>query len=270
MEPYKKELLNRLANADNMEQYFESDGFDNADAVSKAIGLSVTAQKNQVGYKAQIDINVRIVYTAITGNAEVAPASMPAASQTGLPVFVFGNSDSYSGYAAGLKQTPQAGVWSVVGIKQVGIDDLSSAVYTTALSAYLRKGDLVIQFQYSTTHYGWVIINCGQVAYNTLLTSLSSDRFVIGQLRYVVNDTTKVAQFNQNLNVITQSLFGKIASDFISPVAHRDPSNQQTNIIDIRFQKGIDKNTILSTYANYDVGLFTWSMFLTQVNRVQA
>jgi hypothetical protein len=267
MQQYKKDLMNHLSESSNLEEYFEG---DNADAVSKGIGLSVTKGRNMVGYKAQIDLNVRLMYTLVASNAEVAPAAIPAAAQTGLPFFIFGNSDYYSGFSAGLRQNPPAAVWSVVGIYQVGIDNLTGAVFSTAVNQYTKKGDLIMQFSYSTTHYAFMIIDCGQVGYNTLLTSLSSDRFVIGQLRYVVTDTTKVAQFAQNLNIITQSLFGKIASDFISPVAHRDPSNQQTNIIDIRFEKGIDKNVILSSYANYDVGTFTWSMFLTQINRVTA
>lgn len=266
MRPSERQLLNQLSNADSLESYFES---DNADPISKGVGMSVSKQRNQINYQAQIDLNVRLMYTQLSDNAEVAPASMPAPSQTGLPVFIFGNSDYYSGFAAGFRQLPQASVWSLVGIFTVGVDNLTGAAYTNVLQ-YTRTGDLLLQFKYSTTHYGFIILNCGQVAYTTLLTSLSSDRFVVGQLRYVVTDSTKVAQFNQNLSIITQSLFGKIASDFISPVAHRDPSNQQTNIIDIRFSKGIDKNTILATKANFDVGTFTWSMFLTQVNRVTA
>lgn len=268
MRPNEQALLTALNNADNMEQYF--DNADSQMAQSSGVGVGLGVQKSVVGYKAQIDIYARIAYTLIAGNTEVVPSSMPAASQTGLPVFIFGNSDYYSGFAAGFKQNPQAPVWSFVGIYTVGVDNLSSAVYTTSVLQYCKKGDLLIQFQYSTTHYGFVIISCGQVAYNTLLTSLSSDRFVISQLRYTVTDPNKVSQFNQNLNMISQSLFGKISTDFVSPVSFRDPSNQQVNIIDIPIKKGIDKNTIIATYANYDVGAFTFSMFLNEIKKLQA
>jgi hypothetical protein len=46
--------------------------------------------------------------------------------------------------------------------------------------------------------------------------------------------------------------------------------NQQTNIIDIPILKGIDKETILTTYANFDVGSFTWSIFIKTQNKLVA
>jgi hypothetical protein len=83
-------------------------------------------------------------------------------------------------------------------------------------------------------------------------------------------DTTPVglAQLNNNISITKQSLFGKFDSDFISPNSFKVPEQQQNGIIDIPLVKGIDKQTALSTYVNFDATNVQWSIFVQQVDKI--
>lgn len=270
-------IRERLSLANNFESYFEADNAEVAmpggmdTSASRGVGMALaTGQAGQPNFQAQIDLKAAIIYIGATkGSAIVAPSSLSDTLKTGLPVYFFGNSDFYAGFAAGYKQLPLPSAWSLVTIATAGVDDLSA--YTNVVGL-LNKGDLVWVYVNvgTVTNYAFVVLSCKQVAYTTLLTSISSDRFITSGIRYNVTDTSKVAQFDNNLNLIRQTLFGKISSDFISPVSYRNPSNQQVNIIDIFIKKGVDKETVIASMANYDVGSFTLSIFIGQVSKVAA
>jgi hypothetical protein len=138
--------------------------------------------------------------------------------------------------------------------------------------ADLRSGDLVLTFyKDSTTNYvAFVIIRCTQVAYSTLLDALNSDMFTLNMIRYIMSDTSSVglAQYNNNVNIMKQSLFGKFDSDFVSPNSFKLPEQQQSGIIDIPLVKGIDKQVALSTFINYDVSTVQWSLFVRSVQKL--
>jgi hypothetical protein len=108
------------------------------------------------------------------------------------------------------------------------------------------------------------------VAYATLLTALSSDRFVLNMIRYVIPDTTLIAQYSNNIGLFRQSLFGKFNSDYMSPNSFKKPEQQQNGLIDIPLKKGIDKETSMGMYINYTCIELSWSIFVWTVKKLSA
>ena len=113
-----------------------------------------------------------------------------------------------------------------------------------------------------TIYLAEIRLECKQVAYGTLLDATSSDRFTINNIRYKVSDTTKTAQFEKNLRIIRQTLFGKLSTDDISPASYQRPEQYQANIVDVPIIKGIDKESSFGTYLNFDVGEILLSIFV--------
>lgn len=212
------------------------------------------------------------VYTQITAAALV--AAVPALG-TQLPAFLFGNSDFASGYARMQQALPLSGGW-VYGTPGIyGKDEfrINGSFIDATVTAQLRKGDLVIPVYFdagATTYVGLTIVRCTQVGYGTLLDAISSDRFTMNMIRYVMSDTTAVGlnQYNNNVGIYKQSLFGKFDSDFVSPTSFKLPEQFQPGIIDIPLNKGIDKQVILGMYQNYDAVTVQWSLFIETVDKL--
>jgi len=103
-----------------------------------------------------------------------------------------------------------------------------------------------------------------------LLDALNSDSFVTNMLRYIISDTSAVglAQYENNVKTLRQSLFGKSTDDFVSPNSFKLPEQQQAGIIDIPLVFEVDKAAALGTYVNYDVVNIQWSIFVKQVNKL--
>jgi hypothetical protein len=235
--------------------------------------------KGNPKFDAQFDVSVLLFYFTVAAGvytqrtAAFILATFPQLA-TQLPAFLFGNSDFAAGYAKLRSTFPLQGGWQygspfVVGrpIPNTVFGDLDA----NAL-AVLRPGDVVIPVTavLAQNVVGFTVIRCTQVAYATLLDSLGSDKFVMNMIRYVMADTTPVglAQLNNNISITKQSLFGKFDSDFISPNSFKVPEQQQNGIIDIPLVKGIDKQTALSTYVNFDATNVQWSIFVSQIDKV--
>lgn len=244
--------------------------------------LTLGAQKGNPAFVAQFDLQLLLkyfsvvdatgVYTALTA-AQLLAAAPTAATQ--VPAFVFGNSDFASGFRKLRSVFPLAG-WTgyadpfVYG-KDIG--RINGSIIDATVTAQLQVGDLVIpvyQDAGATTYVGLCIIRCTQVGYATLLDALNSDRFALNMLRYVMSDTTAVglAQYNNNVQVLKLSLFGKFDSDFVSPNSFKMPEQMQNGIIDIPLEKGIDKQVSLATYINYDAVTVQWSLFVNLVDKL--
>lgn len=115
-----------------------------------------------------------------------------------------------------------------------------------------------------------VVVSCPQVAYSTLLDSISSDTFVVDGIRYTVPDVTKIDQFTNSIGQVRQSMFGKLTSDSMNPNSMNMPFNNQTNIIDVPLTFGVDKNLMLHTRINAGCRKFIWSLFIKTVNKIKA
>jgi hypothetical protein len=257
------------------------DSYDSADAP-----VAVSPQKTQLmatqgnpAFTAQFDIQILLRYFSVAAGAYtlLTPAAVLAASSTltvPLNAFIFGNSDFSSGYAKLQSQFPVT-TWTYGAPFIYGKDYPivnGVALDATAL-AQLTKGDLVIPYYATvggTDYQAFVIVRCTQVAYGTLLDALNSDMFTMNMIRYIMSDTsaTGLAQYNNNIFVMKQSLFGKFDSDFISPNSFKLPEQMQDGVIDIPLVKGIDKQIALATAVNYNVSPVQWSLFVAMVNKL--
>lgn len=229
-------------------------------------------------FAAQFDVQMLLqyfteaagVYTAKTA-AQILAADATLATQ--LPAFLFGNSDFAGGFTKLKAQFVLSG-WTYGDPFVYGKDYPASyfSVLDATAKANLRSGDLVLTFYKdgATNYVAFVVIRCTQVAYGTLLDALNSDMFTINTIRYIMSDTTAVglAQYNNNINILKQSLFGKFDSDFVSPNSFKIPEQQQSGIIDIPLVKGVDKQVALATFINYDAVSVQWSLFVRSVQKL--
>lgn len=230
-------------------------------------------------FAAQFDVQFLLKYFSVVGGVYTSlTAAQLLAAQPGLanqlPAFLFGNSD-YAGGFKKLKSLFPLTNWEYGNSFVYGKDFPNSfygALDATAKNS-LIYGDLVQTFYYeagATDYVAFCIVRCTQVGYATLLDALNSDMFTLNTIRYILSDTSAAGleQYNNNINIMKQSLFGKFDSDFVSPNSFKLPEQQQTGIIDIPLVKGIDKQVALATMIEYDVTNVQWSLFVRSVNKL--
>lgn len=270
--------------------------------ISRGVGVGISRVKGNPLFVSQFDLNVTIKYYSLTFGrtttddtwtctlASVAPGSLPGNLQNDLAVFLFGKADSMGGYKRNNQLFPVSN-WAFK--KSMLIEDTSplydfklnvsatdcastSVISPSFLNGQVSRGDMVQSYTYlsasssttATYYLAEIRVECKQVAYGTLLDATSSDRFTMNNIRYKVPDSTKTAQFEKQLRIIRQSLFGKLSTDDISPAAYQKPEQYQTNIIDVPIIKGIDKESSLGSYLNYDVGEILLSIFVQTQTKV--
>ena len=274
------DLMNKLRkksqNFDNFESYFE-----HADApiVASVSGdqksqTSVMESKGNPSFTAQFDTQIFLKYYTLTGGAytPILPAALNAALKNKLPVFLFGHADFSAGFAKMKLQYPIVNwTYGIPGI--VGKDYFSPYAFDINVEADLQLGDMVMPFTSAlpgagTTTLALVIVRCTQVAYGALLQSISSDRFVMNMIRYVLPDLTQLGQYSQQLGVYYQSLFGKFDSDTLSPNSYKKPEQLQNGIIDIPLKRGIAKQDCLASYIIYTNVETDLSFFVYSVDKV--
>jgi len=259
-----------------------SNSFEGSDnhADMPLVQPTLTKAKGNPSFDAQFDVQFLLnfytesagVYTLIT------PAALLAAQPglaTQIPAFLFGNSDFAAGFAKLRTQFVLQGGWvyndpQVVSTQQLhsSFSNLSAAVVGT-----LRSGDLILPCTAvlgGVNYVALMVIRCTQVAYGTLLDAIGSDRFTLNMIRYIMSDTTLTGlnQYNNNVMIFKQSLFGKFDSDFVSPNSFKLPENLQNGIIDVPLVKLIDKQVALGTFVNYNIATVQWSIFVESVNKL--
>lgn len=269
---HDKQLMNAI--------YNESDSVDAPMAVNPQ-ATKLGAVQGNPSFAAQFDLSVILrwftvaagVYTGTT-YAAVA-AAQPTTAQVKLPAFLFGNSDFAGGFAKLRAQFPLA-VWSYDApfIAGLGANATQFGLLDVTARGQLVAGDLVqplVATLGGTNYVVFIIIRATQVAYGTLLDALNSDMFIMNNIRYIVPDATALSlnQYQNNLSVLKQSLFGKFDSDFVSPNSFKTPEQQQQNIIDIPIKKGVDKQVALAVLVNPDIpnGTFQLSFFVSNVDK---
>jgi hypothetical protein len=275
---------------DAFESMFEADNADApmiAPAQGKRLGSAIGRSKEQPVFAAQFDMSILpLLYdvTIATGAfVKIASAALPATLKTKVPAVLFGWADYASGFAYGRQKLPLTGGWAYKDVFTYGKDEPSTIAdlaatynvpFPAAVSSQLQIGDVVIALEYvsggATDNYAFVVHRCQNVAYGSLLESLASDRFGINQIRYNIPDTTKVAQFSNKLVLLRQSLFGRDTADSINPSAFKKPEQFQNGIVDIGLKKGIDKETSIGTYVNYDVEQIDLSIYVWKTKKLLA
>ncbi len=242
-------------------------------------GVRLGAAWGNPSFTAQFDITVLLKYFTVAGGVFTARTAAyvlanAATLATTLPVFLFGHTDFAAGFAK-LRTVYPLSVWSYDRpfIYGSGYAATSTAALDANVTALLQTGDLVLPFTATiagpVTYNAFVIIRCAQVAYGTLLNALSSDKFAMNTLRYVIDTTTYgTTQYNNSIGVYRQTLFGKFDSDTVSPASFKQPDQQQAGIIDMPIEKGIDKSIALASVCNYDTVQFQWSFFVMSVEKL--
>ena len=277
--------MNRLQNSFHR----RANSFERSNADAPIVNPAATqlgAIRGNPGFVAQFDLKILTKFFSVvdaTGVFTLLTAAQLlaayAAGATQLPAFIFGNSDFAGGFKK-LQQLYPLNGWTYGQPVIYGKDTpripttvINGGFVDATVTAQLQVGDLVIPVysdQGATTYVGLTIIRCTQVAYGTLLDALNSDRFIINMLRYIMSDTTAVGldQYNNNVGIIKQSLFGKMDQDFVSPTSFKMPEQFQAGIIDIPLEKGVDKQVELATYVEYDVTEVQWSIFVNYLEKL--
>jgi len=277
--PALRQYLRQSRGVDSFENYADQATVDQPAAVAPNRTQLMATQGNPA-FTAQFDVQLNLLYfTENAGVYTVKTAAQILAAQpslaTKLPHFLFGNTDYQGGFAR-LKAAVQLAVWAYDipfingSIVQPGC---VFSAFDANVKALLNTGDLVLPFTATLGGVNYValsVIHCTQVAYGTLLQALSSDMFQMNMIRYIISDTTAVglAQYQNNINIFKQSLFGKFDSDFVSPNSFKLPEQMQDGVIDIPLVKGIDKQIALAVQANYNVPNLQWSLFVAMVNKL--
>lgn len=272
---------NALTRYNSRVNSYERNNADGPAAVNPA-ATQLAAVAGNPSFAAQFDIKFLLKYFTVvtaTGVATVqTPAQVAAADPslaTQLAGFLYGNSDFASGYRKLQQSFPLSGGWIYSNPFIYGKDDtrVNGITLSATITAQFQKGDLVQPAYFvngANTIMGFVIVRCTQVGYGTLLDSLNSDRFIMNMVRYIMADTSSIglAQYNNNIFIMKQSLFGKFDSDFVSPTSFKMPEQFQPGIIDVPIKKGIDKQVALGTYINYDATDVQWSLFVSYLEKL--
>lgn len=261
--------------------------YDHAD---EQVAVAMPSDKLKIGklpgnpsFKANTDIVMRVYYFEVAAGVytELTAAQLLAqhvALATQLSAFVFGHSDFASGFKKAKGQFALSGGWNY-GVPFIyGTETNPSsqfAAFDNTVKAKLQLGDMVQQF-YATDSgdsvVALVVIRSSSVGYGTLLNALSSDRFWINQIRYILTDTsaTGLEQYNNDIELQKQSLFGKFNSDTANPDAFKVPEQFQQGIVDIPIKDGVDKSVLWGLYINYNSVYQKWSTFIANADKVQA
>lgn len=245
--------------------------------------LRVTQVQGNPPFEAQFDVQIIVKYftaSAATGATytAVAASAIAAALKTKLAAFMFAQSDLSAGFKKSIQQFPLTGGWAYGNPFVYGRDVATCAFgnFDSTVTAQLEIGDVVIPAVATTSGpvytVGLVILRCPQVGYAKLVDSLSSDRFWINNVRYVLTDTSAAGllQYDNSLKVQKQSLFGLFNENEVSPTAYKQPQQFQAGIVDVPIDQGVDKNVAMNTYINYDSVAQKLSFFVRNFDRLQA
>lgn len=238
---------------EEMNLYKELSEFDSLDTVqgvqqgvSKGIGASVLPVKGNLPFRAQFSLNVKTYYYD-TSLGQIPPSSLDSSLKNKIPLILFGNADE-AGKFKNLKKYYNS-FWDSYS---VSIKEKSSGIFYSN-----DDGDLVIAGSKNLGGTPTVIqnfatvIHCDQVAYGTLLAGLVSDVFRLNMIRIVVPSGYE-SQLNNSLQIIRQTMFGKISTDSITPSTYVTGETYNKNIADIPLNVLVDKYLGIYQDINYD------------------
>lgn len=269
----QKQMLALMDN--NVDAYAEGDA-----PVVQPVGASLGRGRNNPNFSATLQLSLlKYYFTVVTATGvytEVAAAALDADLKNNLPFFVFGNADYAGGYSKAVSVYPVNANWVFIGSFIYGKDSIPDSVdeLDSTVTAKLERGDQLQLYTSAqpgagTTSLAVLIIRSSQVAMGTLLDSLNSDMFTLNEIRYAIPDSTKIAQFNNQIALFKQTNFGKFNGDYVDPNTFKDPYQQQTNIINVPLKYPIDKNKIIILDTDFDCINISWGIFISVVSRLQ-
>jgi hypothetical protein len=280
MKKYEKNFLNAINGGSNAFD-FASDNADAAPPMLANNGAKAAAIKGNPAFASTFNLTFLSKYFTLNSGTytSIAASALNAGLKSDLPFFIFGNND----YEAGFKKIKGEFVinsnWTY-GIPFIfGVDsDEGGLALDATVTGALQTGDLIIPFTSAlpgtgTTTLALNIVRCPEVAYGSLLSMLSSDRFIINGVRYVLSDVTKIAQFTRQLQFNNLSIFGKFSNDKLTPNDYKVPEQFQDGIIDIPIAGlwgGIDKHKSWGFFNLFDNVEQSWTIFCQTVDKLSA
>jgi hypothetical protein len=138
-----------------------------------------------------------------------------------LPFALFGANASHSAYEQIITPMLPSGV--VLTSVAIGRDNASTTNRQKAIFTFTEG-----------VNVDTVTVECKQVPYPDLLAATSSDSFRISQIRYSLSDSAQLAQFDEEIQLISKSIFGKTTSDTLTPSSYKAPDQYQNGIIDLQ------------------------------------
>lgn len=236
------------------------------ETTNKSVGASLANVVGNPQFKAQFDITVKKIFTDLNGSTANVENNLPTEYKIALPFAIFGQSDSRGGYSSFLKQCSNIGKWIFVGYGIIGTNVASSIVGSTYLG---NTGDMVFKYRTGNSQFNcYIVVQCKQVSYGTLLAATTSDVFTINSIRYKTQSNV-LEQFANQIILIKQSLFGNTNNDEVSPLSYKKPEQFQEDIVDIPIIRDIFKETMFASYMEYACKEITWSIFVKSAVKVK-
>jgi hypothetical protein len=262
MNKYEKDLLNDLDYVSNLDEPLSN--------IKNEIGY-ISQIVGNPKFKAEINIQIRHVYLdlwAAPGNELIPFALVPAQLQVPLPIYLFGLTDFYGGFARSVLLTPPVLPFAFNPFVPVsiGIYQYTTAVPGLAVTNNLvSRGDLIIYLEDNTGQYACMVyIHCPNISYGTFLNSFVSDFIRVNRIRYFA-----LPNINQLINPLVfyyQTLFGKIKSDSVDPRTYQTSFEFQNNISDIPISFPIDKNLFINFYCEWDCEIIDLVLFVNKID----
>jgi hypothetical protein len=175
-----------------------------------------------------------------------------AALAVPLPFVLFGQQDSKNGYRQLLGGLLPTGI-TLVSV-EIGEDagQPNAAVFT-----YTDGTDTDTVTVVSNTY-----------PYPSLLEASGSDQMRMSKIRLELSDSTKSAQFREDIKTKSNSPFGKNTENSINATAFRRPDQYQNGIVDLDAVFDIDKETsIISKILPVVAFEYTWNSFVEKFIR---
>lgn len=243
--------------------------------VKKGLGSLGYLQGNPLT-KTEILINIRLIFYDLATGLDIAPAAVPAAFQTQIPVYLFGLTDFFGGYNRMQTLVPAIPQWvnppfPWLGAFPYGIYEVTGADGGSLnIRATAQPGDM-LQFYGDITPLSnlgaAIVIHCENVAYGTLLNSFVSENIVLDRIRYIT-PAANPTQLDNPITLATQSIFGKTFSDKIDPRMFTFNSSPQANLVDIPLNSPITKDVMMGFYMNFDCPNVSFVMFVKKVENL--
>lgn len=261
---------------------------------NKNLGAAIQQIVGNPTFKAEISLNFAVKYysQATVGTpVEVAAAGLQASQKGKLPLYLFGYNDWRGGYKKAKGTVGVQGGWNLADstIYVHGAQGTDPTIYPlphaagsvgyalgSVYNSLLDPGDIVLVIPQSgfvaaaaaTTTIAEVIIKCPNVAYASLLSSLSSDTFVINMIRYTV-DPNLLTQLQNQISIISQSIFGKAAIDTLDPNTFINSGTYNKNISDMPLNLIFNKYIGLAMQINYDSVSFSMVLTVQTINKLR-
>lgn len=243
----------------------------NSEEPLKNIRQSLGTLGNAVGNpltKSEATIHVDVFFIDTSIPAIIAPAAIPAASQTSLSYYLFGLNDIYGAYQKSRFLEPLNMNWRFLeaGFWNYNIFVLNPLLGAIPAGLIINPGDYVLHYvSMAVGNFQAVIrIHCENVAYSTLVHSLMSDILYVNSIRCIVN-AASILQYTHSIKLATLSTLGKLSVDTVDPRLYILPTSPQQTIADIPLKIPFDKRSIMTNSMDFTCQNLTYIFFVQNI-----